>query len=70
MIGHGSLLGFIGILPGAGAALASILRVEKRIGNKSLESGVAAPSANNAACTGFCALLSLGIPARAQLQFY
>ena len=62
-----SLLGFlIGILPGAGATLASLFAydVEKRIGNKSLESGVAAPeSANNAACTGsFVPLLSLGIP--------
>ena len=67
VISRSSLLGFfIGILPGAGATLASLFAydVEKRVGNKSLESGVAAPeSANNAACTGsFVPLLSLGIP--------
>jgi putative tricarboxylic transport membrane protein len=67
VISRSSLLGFfIGILPGAGATLASLFAydVEKRVGNKGLESGVAAPeSANNAACTGsFVPLLSLGIP--------
>lgn len=67
VIGRSSILGFIiGILPGAGATLASLFAydLEKRIGNQSLESGVAAPeSANNAACTGsFVPLLSLGIP--------
>ena len=67
VIGRSSVLGFfIGVLPGAGATLASLFAYdfEKRVGNQSLESGVAAPeSANNAACTGsFVPLLTLGIP--------
>jgi putative tricarboxylic transport membrane protein len=65
---------FIGVLPGAGATIASFLgyAVERNIatkedqekfGNGSLK-GLAAPeSANNAACTGsFVPLLTLGIP--------
>ena len=74
-IGQSSLLGFlIGILPGAGATLASFLAYgaerqlapeaeKKRFGTGSLR-GLAAPeTANNAACTGsFVPLLALGIP--------
>ncbi|WP_409304730.1 tripartite tricarboxylate transporter permease [Peribacillus sp. SCS-155] len=72
-IGRGSLLGFfIGILPGAGATLASFMSylVEKKIsknkanfGNGAIE-GVAAPeSANNAAAGGaMIPLLTMGIP--------
>ncbi len=74
-IGRHSLLGFfIGVLPGAGATLASFLSyaVEKKFagagarppfGHGNLR-GVAAPeSANNAASTGaFVPLLTLGIP--------
>ncbi len=75
VIGRQSLLGFlIGVLPGAGATIASFLgyAVERNIappkdreqfGKGSLK-GLAAPeSANNAACTGsFVPLLTLGIP--------
>ena len=62
-----SLLGFIvGVMPGAGATLASFFAysVEKRVGSASREAGVAAPeAANNAACTGsFVPLLTLGVP--------
>jgi putative tricarboxylic transport membrane protein len=73
-VARSSLLGFfIGILPGAGATIASFLAygAEKQF-NGSTEPafgqgnirGLAAPeSANNAACTGsFVPLLTLGIP--------
>lgn len=61
-----SALGFlVGVLPGAGATLASFFayNFEKRI-TKNPASGIAAPeAANNAACTGsFVPLLTLGIP--------
>lgn len=67
VVGRSSVFGFlIGVLPGAGATLASFFAydLEKRIGDGSREAGVAAPeAANNAACTGsFVPLLSLGIP--------
>lgn len=70
---RGSIIGFfLGVLPGAGAILASFVSygVEKRLsktperfGNGAIE-GVAAPeSANNAAAGGaFIPLLALGIP--------
>ncbi|MEM7236352.1 MAG: tripartite tricarboxylate transporter permease [Pseudomonadota bacterium] len=75
VVGRQSVQGFlIGVLPGAGATIASFLgyAVERNIaskeeqeqfGNGSLK-GLAAPeSANNAACTGsFVPLLTLGIP--------
>jgi putative tricarboxylic transport membrane protein len=75
-IARGSLLGFfLGILPGAGAIIASFAAyaAEKRVskhpeqfGNGAIE-GVAAPeAANNAAAGGaFIPLLTLGIPANA-----
>ena len=65
---------FIGVLPGAGATIASFLgyAVERNIATKEEQDqfgkgsikGLAAPeSANNAACTGsFVPLLTLGIP--------
>ncbi len=65
---------FIGVLPGAGATIASFLgyAVERNIASKEEQEqfgkgsvkGLAAPeSANNAACTGsFVPLLTLGIP--------
>ncbi|WP_055098914.1 tripartite tricarboxylate transporter permease, partial [Alloalcanivorax xenomutans] len=75
VIGRSSILGFlIGILPGAGATIASFLAYaternlargekKKQFGQGSLR-GLAAPeTANNAACTGsFVPLLTLGIP--------
>jgi putative tricarboxylic transport membrane protein len=70
-ISRSSILGFfIGILPGAGATLASFFaydaerRFRKPDAPPGEPSGVAAPeAANNAACTGsFVPLLSLGIP--------
>jgi putative tricarboxylic transport membrane protein len=70
-IGRSSLLGFlVGVLPGAGATLASFFAhdLEKRVGGGDPEPGdparVAAPeAANNAACTGsFVPLLTLGVP--------
>jgi len=75
VIGRQSIQGFfIGVLPGAGATLASFLgyAVERNIakgedqaefGHGSVK-GLAAPeTANNAACTGsFVPLLTLGIP--------
>jgi putative tricarboxylic transport membrane protein len=70
-IGRSSLLGFVvGVLPGAGATLASFFAydAERRIRRPDAQpgdpAGIAAPeSANNAACTGsFVPLLSLGIP--------
>jgi len=75
VIGRQSIQGFfIGVLPGAGATIASFLgyAVERNIaskeeqeefGNGSIK-GLAAPeTANNAACTGsFVPLLTLGIP--------
>ncbi|MEM9306246.1 MAG: tripartite tricarboxylate transporter permease [Pseudomonadota bacterium] len=75
VIGRQSVQGFfIGVLPGAGATIASFLgyAVERNIapkkeqeefGNGSIK-GLAAPeTANNAACTGsFVPLLTLGIP--------
>ena len=65
--GRSSVLGFvIGVMPGAGATLASFFAydLEKRVGDGSREAGVAAPeAANNAASTGsFVPLLSLGVP--------
>lgn len=75
VIGRQSIQGFfIGVLPGAGATIASFLgyAVERNIATKSEQDqfgkgsvkGLAAPeSANNAACTGsFVPLLTLGIP--------
>ena len=65
-VGRNSALGFlVGILPGAGATLASFFAYdfEKRF-NRNPACGIAAPeAANNAACTGsFVPLLTLGIP--------
>ncbi len=74
-IGRSSILGFlVGVLPGAGATIASFLgyamerslaprKERERFGKGSLR-GLAAPeTANNAACTGsFVPLLTLGIP--------
>lgn len=75
VIGRQSIQGFlIGVLPGAGATIASFLgyAVERNIASKEDQNqfgkgslkGLAAPeSANNAACTGsFVPLLTLGIP--------
>ncbi|MCT8161892.1 tripartite tricarboxylate transporter permease [Pseudoruegeria sp. SHC-113] len=75
VIGRQSVQGFlIGVLPGAGATIASFLgyAVERNIAPKEEQDqfgkgsvkGLAAPeSANNAACTGsFVPLLTLGIP--------
>ncbi len=75
VIGRQSIQGFlIGVLPGAGATIASFLgyAVERNIAKKEEQEqfgkgsvkGLAAPeSANNAACTGsFVPLLTLGIP--------
>ena len=75
VIGRQSIQGFfIGVLPGAGATIASFLgyAVERNIAQKEEQEqfgkgsvkGLAAPeSANNAACTGsFVPLLTLGIP--------
>lgn len=65
-VGRNSVLGFlVGVLPGAGATLASFFAhtFEKRF-TRNPACGVAAPeSANNAACMGsFVPLLTLGIP--------
>ncbi|GAA1904793.1 tripartite tricarboxylate transporter permease [Nocardioides lentus] len=77
-IGRGSVIGFVlGVLPGGGAVLASLVAyaVEKRrakdpsrFGRGAVE-GVAAPeTANNAAATSsFIPLLTLGIPANASI---
>ncbi|MBC6407436.1 MAG: tripartite tricarboxylate transporter permease [Rhodobacteraceae bacterium] len=75
VVGRQSLQGFfIGVLPGAGATIASFLgyAVERNIAPKEEQQefgqgsikGLAAPeTANNAACTGsFVPLLTLGIP--------
>lgn len=75
VIGRQSLQGFfIGVLPGAGATIASFLgyAVERNLATKEEQAefghgsikGLAAPeTANNAACTGsFVPLLTLGIP--------
>lgn len=75
VIGRQSLQGFfIGVLPGAGATIASFLgyAVERNIASEDEQKefgkgsikGLAAPeTANNAACTGsFVPLLTLGIP--------
>ncbi len=67
VVGRSAAVGFLtGVLPGAGATLASFFAydLEKRVGNGTRESGVAAPeAANNAASTGsFVPLLTLGIP--------
>ncbi len=75
VIGRQSIQGFfIGVLPGAGATIASFLgyAVERNIASeeeqkefgKGSVKGLAAPeTANNAACTGsFVPLLTLGIP--------
>ena len=77
-IGRSSVLGFlVGVLPGAGATLASFLAYamernlapeseQKKFGTGSLR-GLAAPeAANNAACSGsFVPLLTLGVPGSA-----
>jgi putative tricarboxylic transport membrane protein len=77
-IGRGSVIGFfLGVLPGGGAVLSSIVAyaVEKRrsktperFGRGAVE-GVAAPeTANNAAATSsFIPLLTIGLPANATL---
>ncbi|WP_424943823.1 tripartite tricarboxylate transporter permease [Aliiroseovarius crassostreae] len=75
VIGRQSIQGFfIGVLPGAGATIASFLgyAVERNLASKEEQEefgkgaikGLAAPeTANNAACTGsFVPLLTLGIP--------
>lgn len=75
VIARQSVMGFlIGVLPGAGATIASFLgyAVERNLATKEEQKefgkgsvkGLAAPeSANNAACTGsFVPLLTLGIP--------
>jgi putative tricarboxylic transport membrane protein len=75
VIGRQSLQGFfIGVLPGAGATIASFLgyAVERNLATKEEQAefgkgsvkGLAAPeAANNAACSGsFVPLLTLGIP--------
>jgi putative tricarboxylic transport membrane protein len=75
VIGRQSIQGFfIGVLPGAGATIASFLgyAVERNLATKEEQAefgkgaikGIAAPeTANNAACTGsFVPLLTLGIP--------
>ena len=75
VIGRQSVQGFfIGVLPGAGATIASFLgyAVERNLASKEEQAqfgkgsikGLAAPeTANNAACTGsFVPLLTLGIP--------
>ncbi len=74
-ISRSSVTGFlIGVLPGAGATIASFLSygVERRVAGETADpafgegnmKGLAAPeTANNAACTGsFVPLLTLGIP--------
>jgi putative tricarboxylic transport membrane protein len=74
-VGRSSILGFfVGVLPGAGATIASFLaygmeralapaKEQQKFGHGSVR-GLSAPeSANNAACTGsFVPLLTLGIP--------
>ena len=75
VIGRSSILGFlIGVLPGAGATIASFLaygmernfapRGEKeKFGHGSIRGLTAPETANNAACSGsFVPLLTLGIP--------
>ena len=75
VIGRSSLLGFfVGVLPGAGATIASFLaygmernvapRKEKEKFGKGSIRGLTAPeTANNAACSGsFVPLMTLGIP--------
>jgi putative tricarboxylic transport membrane protein len=75
VVGRQSVMGFfIGVLPGAGATIASFLgyAVERQLATKEEQEefgkgaikGLAAPeTANNAACTGsFVPLLTLGIP--------
>ena len=75
VVGRSSILGFfVGVLPGAGATIASFLAwgfertiapVKERMNfGKGSIKGLAAPeTANNAACTGsFVPLLTLGIP--------
>ncbi len=75
VIGRSSVLGFfVGVLPGAGATIASFLaygmerniapRGEKeKFGKGSLRGLTAPETANNAACSGsFVPLLTLGIP--------
>ena len=75
VIGRSSLLGFfIGVLPGAGATIASFLAYgmernlaprgeRERFGKGSLRGLTAPETANNAACSGsFVPLLTLGIP--------
>lgn len=75
VVGRQSVLGFlVGVLPGAGATMASFLgyAVERNLApkdqreqfGKGAQRGLAAPeTANNAACTGsFVPMLTLGIP--------
>ena len=75
VIGRSSVLGFfIGVLPGAGATIASFLaygmernlapgKEKEKFGKGSLRGLTAPETANNAACSGsFVPLLTLGIP--------
>ena len=75
VVGRQSVLGFlVGVLPGAGATMASFLAyaIERNLAPKAIREkfgkgahrGLAAPeTANNAACTGsFVPMLTLGIP--------
>ena len=75
VIGRTSVLGFlVGVLPGAGATIASFLawgfersianvKDKLKFGNGSIKGLTAPETANNAACTGsFAPLLTLGIP--------
>ena len=70
VVGRSSVLGFlVGVLPGAGATLASFFAYDlqkrfRRRDDADGARGIAAPeAANNAACTGsFVPLLTLGIP--------
>lgn len=75
VIGRTSVLGFlVGVLPGAGATIASFLawgfersiasaKDKLKFGNGSIKGLTAPETANNAACTGsFVPLLTLGIP--------
>lgn len=75
VIGRSSILGFfIGVLPGAGATIASFLaygmerniapaKEKEKFGKGSIRGLTAPETANNAACSGsFVPLLTLGIP--------
>ena len=75
VVGRTSVLGFlVGVLPGAGATIASFLawgfersiasaKEKLKFGKGSIKGLTAPETANNAACTGsFVPLLTLGIP--------